>query len=79
MREIEQRTRETDNEILRVRKRRQRIESEIALIEKETEQLRAENARLRTLLFCVDQLCFPPESSSYPPAGTEPGLRHSSP
>jgi flagellar motility protein MotE (MotC chaperone) len=54
------------------------IESEIerskeraTQIENETEQLRRENARLETLLSCVDRLCFPPASSSNPPPATE--------
>ena len=62
------------------------IEIEIEQIKKETEQLRRENARLRqlnakgrALLSCVDQLCFPPESSSTPPQPTEPDCGPSSP
>jgi hypothetical protein len=62
------------------------IESETEQIKKETEQLRRENARLRqlnakgrALLSCVDQLCFPPESSSTPPQPTEPDCGLSSP
>jgi type II secretory pathway component PulM len=39
-------------------------------IEKEIEQLRQENARLKTLNASVRQLCFPPESSSTPPQQT---------
>jgi len=77
--EIEARTRETEIEILRVRKDSERIR-------KETEQLRLENARLRiinakaqSLLSCVDQLCFPPESSSTHPPATEPDCGPSSP
>jgi chromosome segregation ATPase len=48
-------------------------------IENEIEQLRRENARLKTLLACVDQLCFPPESSSSPQTSTEPDCGPSSP
>ena len=72
VREIEQRTR--------------LIEQRTKLIENETEQLRKENARLkelnakgRALLSCVDQLCFPPECSSTPPAPIEPDCGPSSP
>jgi type II secretory pathway component PulM len=39
-------------------------------IEKEIEQLRQENARLKTLNASVRQLCFPPESSSIPQTPT---------
>lgn len=58
---------------------RERIENNILQIEKEIEQLRRENARLkalnartRHLISCVDQLCFPPESSSIPVTLTDP-------
>ena len=93
MRDIEARTRETEIEILRVRKDSERIakgiqqiEKETEQIRKETEQLRRENARLRiinakaqSLLSCVDQLCFPPESSSTHPPATEADCGPSSP
>jgi molecular chaperone GrpE (heat shock protein) len=79
VRDIEARTSETEIEILRVRKDSERIR-------KETEQLRRENARLRiinakaqSLLSCVDQLCFPPESSSTHPPATEADCGPSSP
>ena len=48
-------------------------------IENEIEQLKRENARRKTLLACVDQLCFPPESSSSPLKSTEPDCGPSSP
>jgi hypothetical protein len=57
----------------------ERLEREDEQIENEIEQLRRENARLKTLLACVDQLCFPPESSSSPQKSTEPDCRPSSP
>ncbi len=86
MHDIEARTRETEIEILRVRKDSERIAKGIQQIEKETEQLRLENARLRiinakaqSLLSCVDQLCFPPESSSTHPPATEADCGPSSP
>jgi hypothetical protein len=76
-------------EIERIKRDTERIERETKWIEKdterirsETEQLRRENARLRalnarakTLLSCVDQLCFPPESSSSPVTPTESDSR----
>ena len=48
-------------------------------IEKEIEQLRQENARLKTLNASVRQLCFPPESSSIPQTPTAPGSKPSLP
>lgn len=57
----------------------EQIEKETKQIERETEQLRRENARLRSLnartralISCVDQHCFPPESSSTPLPPIEP-------
>jgi chromosome segregation ATPase len=89
----EQRMRETEIAILHERQQRLRIEKQIEQmkkedeqlekedeqIENEIEQLRRENARLKTLLACVDQLCFPPESSSSPQTSTEPDCGPSSP
>ena len=46
-------------------------------IEKEIEQLRQENARLKTLNASVRQLCFPPESSSIPQTPTAPNCKPS--
>ena len=46
-------------------------------IEKEIEQLRQENARLKTLNASVRQLCFPPESSSIPQTSTAPDCKPS--
>ena len=118
VREIEQRTREIEIEILRELQKQQQIENEIRQIEKEderedeqaekdieqiereteqikreteqikreTEQLRQENAKLkllnaktRHLISCVDQLCFPPESSSNPTPPTASDCKPSSP
>jgi flagellar motility protein MotE (MotC chaperone) len=62
---------EIESEIERSKERATQIENDILLIENETEQLRRENARLETLLSCVDRLCFPPASSSNPPPATE--------
>ncbi|MFN6339021.1 MAG: hypothetical protein ACK41W_09920 [Cyanobacteriota bacterium] len=79
MRQIEERTKRIENETVR-------IEIETERIKKETERLRLENARLRQLnaksrhlISCVDQLCFPPESSSTPAPSTETDSRPSSP
>ncbi|WP_411873359.1 hypothetical protein [Vulcanococcus limneticus] len=46
-------------------------------IEKEIEQLRQENARLKALNASVRQLCFPPESSSIPQTSTAPDCKPS--
>jgi hypothetical protein len=37
------------------------------------------NAKGRALLSCIDQHCFPPESSSIPPTSTEPDCKPSLP
>jgi aspartate/glutamate racemase len=88
----EQRMRETEIAILHERQKRLQIEQQIEQmkkedellekedeqIENEIEQLRRENARLKTLLACVDQLCFPPESRSSPQTSTEPDCGPSS-
>jgi hypothetical protein len=79
VREIEQRTK-------LIEQRTKLIENETEQIKKETEQLRKENARLkelnakgRALLSCVDQLCFPPDSSSTPALPTASDGKPSSP
>ena len=61
-----------ESEILRVRKDSERIKKETEQLRRENARLRQLNARGRALLSCVDQLCFPPECSSTPPAPTEP-------
>ena len=65
MHELAIRMQQTENEILRVRSDRARIEKEI-------EQLRAENAREKALSASIRRLCFPPESSSIPVTSTVP-------
>jgi hypothetical protein len=52
---------------------------EIEQIKKETEQLRLENARQNALNASIQQLCFPPESSSTPPPPIKPDCGPSSP
>ena len=85
----EQRMKQLESDILRVRSDSERskertklIEKEILRvrsdreqIEKEIEQLRQENARLKTLNASVKQLCFPPESSSIPQTSTAPDCK----
>ena len=70
----------------RIKNETDQIKNETEQIKKETEQLRRENARLRqlnakgyALLNCIDQLCFPPDSSSTPQTPTEPDSKPSSP
>ena len=82
----EQRMSEIEIAIERIEKETKQIESETEQIRNETEQLRRENARLKQLnartkhlLSCVDQLCFPPESSSTHPPATEADCGPSSP
>jgi uncharacterized protein (DUF3084 family) len=84
--QIENETKQIENEILRVRSDSERIGREILQIESETEQLRQENALLRQqnakgrqLLASIDALCFPPESNSIPMPATEPASRPTSP
>jgi|GEM_PF-3076907 len=74
-REHEQMRREDEQ----LEKEEEELEKEDEQIENEIEKLRRENARLKTLLACVDQLCFPPESSSSPQTSTEPDCMPSSP
>jgi len=67
-----------EQQIEHMKKEDELLEKEDEQIENEIEQLRRENARLKTLLACVDQLCFPPESSSSPQTSTEPDCGPSS-
>ena len=62
-------------EIERIKTECEEIKKDAERIRSETEQLRRENARTKTLLSCVDQLCFPPESSSSPVTSTESDSR----
>jgi hypothetical protein len=53
--------------------RMRQLGSEIEQIEKETEQLRRENAREKALSALIEQHCFPDDSNSTPLPPTEPG------
>ena len=53
----------------------ERSKERTKLIEKEIEQLRQENARLKALNASVRQLCFPPESSSIPQTPSAPDCK----
>ena len=46
-------------------------EQRMKQLESEIQQLDRENAKLESLLSCVDRLCFPHVSSSNPPPATE--------
>ena len=73
----EQRMKQLENEILRVRSDRERSKERTKLIEKEIDQLRQETARLKALNASIRRLCFPPESSSIPPIPTAPDCKPS--
>jgi hypothetical protein len=66
----EQRMKQIETEILRVR-------SDKELIEKEIEQLDHENTKEGALSASIKQLCFPPESSSIPQTPTAPDCKPS--
>ena len=55
----------------------ERSKERTKLIEKEIEQLRQENARLKALNASIRRLCFPPESSSTPQTPTAPACKPS--
>jgi hypothetical protein len=66
----EQRMKQLESDILRVRSDREQIEKEI-------EQLDHENAKEEAFSDSMKQLCFPPESSSIPQASTAPDYKPS--
>ncbi|MFO0136472.1 MAG: hypothetical protein ACK535_00375 [Cyanobacteriota bacterium] len=68
----EQRMKQLESDILRVRSDSERSKERTKLIEKETEQLKQMNAKERALNASIKRLCFPPESSSTPQAPIEP-------
>ncbi len=63
-----ERIKQIESEILWVRNDSERIE-------KDTEQLRQENAKEKGLSASIRRLCFPPESSSIPQAPIRPGSK----
>jgi archaellum component FlaC len=73
----EQRMKQLESDILRVRSDSERSKERTKQIEKEIEQLRQENTRLKTLNASVRRLCFPPESSSIPQTPTAPDCKPS--
>jgi hypothetical protein len=75
----EQRMKQIESEILRVRSAGERSKERTKLIEKEIEQLDHENAKLKALNASIKRLCFPPESSSIPQSLIEPDSKPSLP
>ena len=80
------RIQKTRNETEQIKKDSEQIKKETEQIERDVERLRIENDRLRrlnlraqSLLSSVDQICFPPESSSIHPSPTDPDSGPSSP
>ena len=72
-----ERTKQIESEILRVRNDSELIEKETEQMRQETAKLRLLNAKTRCLISCVDQLCFPPESSSISQIPTAPDCKPS--
>jgi septal ring factor EnvC (AmiA/AmiB activator) len=79
IRQIERDIEQIERETKLIERETKLIERETEQIEKETEQLRQDNAKTRHLISCVDQLCFPPESSSNPAPPTASDCKPSSP
>ena len=71
----EQRMKQLESDILRVRSDSERSKERTKLIEKETEQLKQMNAKERALSASIKRLCFPPESSSIPQTSIEPDFK----
>ena len=67
------------NEAEQIKREAEQIKNETELLRRENAMLRRLNAKAQILLSSVDQLCFPPESSSIPPTPTEPDSKPSSP
>ncbi|MEI6110254.1 MAG: hypothetical protein WCP63_01070 [Cyanobium sp. ELA712] len=68
-----------EQRMLQYEQRRIQHDLRMKRLERETEQLRQQNARGRQLLASIDALCFPPESSLIQAIATEPGSKPSSP
>jgi septal ring factor EnvC (AmiA/AmiB activator) len=75
----EQRMKQLESDILRVRSDSERSKERTKLIEKEIEQLDHENAKEGALSDSIRRLCFPPESSSIPQTSIEPDSKPSLP
>jgi hypothetical protein len=75
----EQRMKQIESDILRVRSDSERSKERTKLIEKEIEQLDHENDKERAFSDSIRRLCFPPESSSIAQTSIEPGSKPSLP
>jgi cell division protein FtsB len=73
------RIQKTRNETEQIKKETEQIERDIERLRQENDRLRMLNFRTQSLLSSVDQICFPPESSSIHPSPTEPDCGPSSP
>lgn len=73
------RIQKTRNETEQIKKETEQIERDIERLRQENDRLRMLNFRTQSLLSTVDQICFPPESSSIHPSPTEPDCGPSSP
>jgi len=72
-------TEQIKNETEQIKKEAEQIERDIERLRQENDKLRMLNFRTQSLLSSVDQICFPPESSSIHPSPTEPDCGPSSP
>ena len=73
------RIQKTRNETEQIKKETEQIERDIERLRQENDRLRMLNFRTQSLLSSVDQICFPPESSSIHPSPSEPDCGPSSP
>ena len=73
------RIQKTRNEAEQIKNEAEQIKRDVERLRQENDRLRRLNLRTQSLLSSVDQICFPPESSSIHPAPTEPDSRPSSP
>jgi len=75
--QIRSETERIKNDTELIKRDTERIRSETEQLRRENARLKALNAKAKTLLSCVDQHCFPPESSSSPVTPTESDSRSS--
>jgi hypothetical protein len=73
------RIQKTRNETEQIKKETEQIGRDIERLRQENDRLGMLNLRTQSLLSSVDQICFPPESSSIHPSPTEPDCGPSSP
>jgi hypothetical protein len=73
------RIQKTRNETEQIKNETEQIGRDIERLRQENDRLGMLNLRTQSLLSSVDQICFPPESSSIHPSPTEPDCGPSSP